>query len=105
MYQNMYQNVNEIKKAVFVQDHVGLKTIYENNLHRDVSDLFIKSLYYSCQYNRKTTIIFLLQAYFDIFSEIEKIALRQSFVYGKYKIKDDGLRIWYNLYVMPMVQN
>lgn len=111
MNRNMYQQLREIKDSVYTQDHYTLKTIYSNNQQsdlsekRDLSDLFIKSLYYACQYDRKTTIIFLLQAYFDIFSEIEKIALRQSFTYGKYKIKDNELRKWYMLCIMPLVQD
>jgi len=104
MDRNMYKQLNDIKDAICVQDHVRLKTIYGNNLQRDMSDLFIKSLYYACQYNLKSTIIFLSQAYFDIFSEIEKIALRQSFAYGKYKIKDNELKKWYSANIMPLVQ-
>lgn len=72
MNKDMYKKLNEIKDAVYTQDHIKLKTIYSDNLQdidnrRDMSDLFIKSLYYACQYNRKFTIVFLSQAYFDIY--------------------------------------
>lgn len=96
----------QIKDAVYVQDHVRLKEIYMENASKfDLSDLFIKSLNHACTYQRKSTIIFLLQSYYDVFSDIEKIALRQCFQYGKFLLKDKEMIDWYNMFVLPLVIN
>ena len=82
--------LEEGKKAVFIQDHQELKEIYAQTLNRDyqlhTGDIFLKLFYYACHHNRKSTILFLFRMYFEIFTESEKMALRQGFYYGKVKI-------------------
>ena len=85
------QIISKGKSAVYVQDHIGLKTLYNdinrNDYQINISDLFLKLFYHACQHERKSTIIFLLRIYFELFSQCEQIALRQCFFYGKYKLK------------------
>jgi len=96
------------KEAVFIQDHQQLKYIYSQTLNRDyqlhIGDLFLKLFYHACQHNRKTTILFLFRMYFEIFTESEKMALRQGFYYGKIKIKEKEIKKWYNDYILPVIK-
>ena len=43
--------------------------------------------------------------YFEIFSETQQIALRQSFYYGKFKIKNKELINWYSNTIIPIIRN
>jgi len=54
---------------------------------------------------QKGTIVFLFRSYFDLFTETERIALRQSFFYGKYKIKDKRLAQWYSHTILPIIRH
>jgi hypothetical protein len=96
------------KGAVFIQDHEELKNIYARTLNLDyqlhIGDLFLKLFYYACQYNRKTTILFLFRMYFEIFTESEKIALRQGFYYGKVIIKKKEIKEWYNDCILTVIK-
>jgi len=100
--------LKEGKKAVFIQDHQELKDIYAQTLNRDyqlhTGDLFLKLFYYACQYNRKSTILFLFRIYFEIFTESEKIALRQGFYYGKVIIKKKEIKQWYNDCILSVIK-
>ena len=49
-------------------------------------------------------IVFLFQMYYEIFSEAERIGLRQSFYYGKFKIKKKSLVNWYNQCILPVIK-
>jgi hypothetical protein len=106
MQQQFY---NRGKKAIFVEDHVELKSVYKDaqnimDYNINISDLFIKLLYSACFHNRKNTIIFLFQCYFDIFTDTQRIALRQSFFYGKYQIKNEKLIRWYSDSILPIIK-
>ena len=100
--------IKQGKEAVYIEDHEMLKTIYKKTQNPDYSlnesYIFLKLFYYACQYNRKSTIIFLLRVYFDIFSFSQQVALRQSFYYGKYKIKDKNMKNWYDKSVLPIIK-
>jgi hypothetical protein len=96
------------KDAIFIQDHQGLKNIYAQTLNRDyqlhIGDLFLKLFYYACKHNRKSTILFLFRMYFEIFTDGEKLALRQAFYYGKVKIKEKETKKWYNDNILPVIK-
>ena len=96
------------KTAVFTEDHETLKSIYNTNQYQDYavnfSNIFLKLFFYACNHNRKSTIIFLLRVYFDIFTLPEQIGIRQSFYYGKYKIKDKNLAKWYSQSILPIIK-
>ncbi len=96
------------KKAIFIHDHEELKSLYKDarNLDYDVNiaDIFLKLFYFACIHNRKDTIIFLFQCYFDLFTETERIALRQCFFYGKYQIKNKQLTQWYSESILPIIK-
>jgi hypothetical protein len=102
------QIISKGKSAVYVQDHIGLKTLYNdinrNDYQINISDLFLKLFYHACQHERKSTIIFLLRIYFELFSQCEQIALRQCFFYGKYKLKKKSMISWYSQYVIPLIK-
>ena len=96
------------KQAIFIEDHTELKSIYKEAINLDydinMTDIFIKLFYSACIHNRKSTIIFLFQCYFDMFTKMERIALRQSFFYGKYQIKDVQLIHWYADTILPIIK-
>tara|TARA_Y100000768_G_C23773336_1_gene584389 strand:+ start:182 stop:505 length:324 start_codon:yes stop_codon:yes gene_type:complete len=96
------------KDAVYTQDHEKLKSIYKHSQNTDYllneSEIFLKLFYYACQHSRKSTIIFLFRIYFDLFSFSQQIALRQSFYYGKFKIKNKKLQKWYNNNILPIIK-
>ena len=102
------QLVSKGKRAVYIQDHACLKSLYAdintNDYEINITDLFLKLFYHACQHERKSTIIFLLRIYYDIFSQCEQIALRQSFFYGKYKLKKKSMISWYSQYVIPLIK-
>jgi len=94
--------------AIYVEDHIALKALYKETqeLEYDINilDLFLKLFFSACIKNRKNTIICLFQCYFDLFTEAERIALRQSFFYGKYQIKNKQLTKWYSETILPIVK-
>lgn len=100
--------LKEGKNAVYLQDHAKLKHVYSRTNTQDyqlpISDIYLKLFYYACKHNRKETIKFLFQIYFEIFSDYEKIAIRQGFYYAKTKIKEKDLREWYSSYVLPIIK-
>ena len=66
MQQQLY---NRGKNAIFVEDHVELKSVYKDaqnimDYNINISDLFIKLLYSACFHNRKNTIIFFISMLF-----------------------------------------
>ena len=96
------------QEAVYRQDHQTLKGLYME-VHKDdyqlnLSNIFLKLFFHACHHNRKSTIVFLFQMYFEIFSEAERIALRQSFYYGKFKIKEERLIRWYDQCILPIIR-
>jgi hypothetical protein len=102
------QLIKQGKKAVYSQDHQALKDLYRDAQRDDyeinMTDIFLKLFYYACRYNRRSTIIFLFQMYYEIFSQTERIALRQSFYYGKFKITDKDILKWYSDNIIPMIR-
>jgi hypothetical protein len=101
--------LNQGQKAIYIQDHDRLKQLYSETYNLDyqinISNIYLKLFYYACQHNRKNTIVFLFKLYFEIFSETQQIALRQSFYYGKFKIKDKELINWYSNTIIPIIRN
>jgi len=92
-------------EAVETQDHYKLKDLYEEHgTSKDAGELYIRLLYHACTKRRRSTIIFLVRQYYEIFNDIEQIAIRQSFFYGKYKMSDKGDRKWYDECVLPLVR-
>ena len=45
-----------------------------------------------------------MRIYYEIFDDVSQIALRQSFVYPKYIIKDKNLTNWYSKNILPLVK-
>jgi len=92
--------------AVETEDHLKLKDLYEEHgTSRDAGELYIRLLYHACTKRCRSTIIFLVRQYYEIFNDIEQIAIRQCFFYGKYKMRDKGDRKWYDEFVLPLVRS
>ena len=92
--------------AVEAQDHHKLKDLYEEHgPSKDAGELYIRVLYHACAKSRRSTVIFLVRQYYEIFDEIQQIAMRQCFFYGKYKMRDKGDRKWYDECVLPLVRS
>tara|TARA_B100000886_G_C20021284_1_gene325975 strand:+ start:177 stop:509 length:333 start_codon:yes stop_codon:yes gene_type:complete len=66
--------------------------------------LFVQLLNHACLKRDKQIIIFLMRIYYEIFDDVSQIALRQSFVYPKYIIKDKTLTKWYSKNILPLVK-
>ncbi len=102
------QFIRKGQAAIYRHDHKSLKELYMESQSKDyqinISDIFLKLFYYACTHGRRNTIIFLFQMYYEIFSQAEQIALRQSFYYGKFKIKDKNLQRWYTNNIIPIIR-
>ena len=80
--------IREAKKSLRTSDmHVlksCIKTLYGmeygNNAHT-YKTIFLEA----CRYSNMEVIIYLIQAYYDGLGDIEQMALRQMFIYGKYR--------------------
>ena len=107
----MYKKyINLGKNAVENEDHETLQELYielHNTDHRiNTADIFLKLFYHACKLERKGTILYLYN-YYKTMSICDKIALRQSFVYGKYLMKTIELKEWYSktILVNQHIQN
>ena len=100
--------LNEGKDAVYAEDHMKLKKVYEKTHTQDyklpITEIYLKLFYYACKHNRKDTIKFLFQMYFDIFNDCEKVAIRQGFYYGKMQIKKKQIKEWYSKCILPIIK-
>ena len=59
------QIIQQGKNAVYIQDHLGLKKLYQEINTQDYTinfaNIFLKLFYNACQLERKSTIIFYLE--------------------------------------------
>lgn len=97
----MYKKYTNLgKTAVENEDHEALQELYNdlNNSEYQINtaEIFLKLFYHACKLERKGTILYLYNFYKTMMSTCEKIALRQSFMYGKYLIKNSTLKEWYS---------
>ena len=67
--------------------------------------IFLQLLNHACLKKNKEIIIFLTRIYYEIFDEVAQIALRQSFIYPKYLIKDRLLTEWYNNTILTLIKS
>lgn len=104
--------LTEGKKHINLHYVNGLKELcqnIENNINTseyqiNFQNIFQKLLLHACTKNSKECIIFLINLYFEKFDVVTKIALRQSFFYGKYLIKDKPTKAWYNDNIIPLIR-
>ena len=96
------------KECIKNDDREQLEHMIENVNTQDYqinySYIFNQLLYYSCINNKKWCIEFLLNIYNKKFDEVEKIALRQSFVYGKYLCRNKEYKCWYQNLIKHLVE-
>tara|TARA_B100000686_G_scaffold353097_1_gene457321 strand:+ start:858 stop:1190 length:333 start_codon:yes stop_codon:yes gene_type:complete len=88
--QRLYDSIKNKQKEVEYQ--INFQYIYQ------------KLLYYACIKEAKDCIIFLLNLYLHKFDDVSKIALRQSFFYGKYLLKDEKMIEWYDQNIISKIR-
>lgn len=104
--------VSEGKHLIGIHDIEGIQDFYHdikqlsNESEYDINYeyLFVQLLNHACLKRDKQIIIFLMRIYYEIFDDVSQIALRQSFVYPKYIIKDKTLTNWYSKNILPLVK-
>ena len=92
------------KEAISLDNALILQDLYntirnkQRNVEYQINFQYIyqKLLLHACIKEAKECIIFLFNLYRNKFDDISKIALRQSFFYGKYLLKDEKLIDWYD---------
>jgi hypothetical protein len=93
------------KEAVEIEDHETLEELYndlynggqDNNEYQiNIEYIFLQLFYHACKLERKGTILYLYNFYQTMMSDSDKVALRQSFTYGKYLMKNKTLKEWYS---------
>jgi hypothetical protein len=80
--QEIYNTIKNKQKEV--EYNINFQYIYQ------------KLLFHACIKESKDCITFLRNLYLNKFDDVSKIALRQSFFYGKYLLKDKNLIEWYD---------
>ena len=88
--QDLYDNIKNKQKNVEYQ--INFQYIYQ------------KLLFHACIKEAKDCVIFLLNLYLNKFDDVSKIALRQSFFYGKYLLKDQKLIDWYDQNIISKIR-
>lgn len=102
--------VNEGKYLIGVHDVNGVEELCQDikghNSEYDINFqyIFTQLFNHACLKKNKEIIIFLMRIYYEVFDEVSQIALRQSFVYPKYIIKDKTLTNWYSKNILPLVR-
>lgn len=105
--------VIEGKYLIGAHDIDGLTDFYHDlkshslNSEYDINSQYIfnQLFNHACLKKNKEIIIYLMMLFYEIFDDVSQIALRQSFVYPKYLIKDKLLTKWYSENILPLVKN
>ena len=80
------------------------KHITDSEYCVNIQNIYQKLFLYSCIKNSKDCISFLMNLYNTKFDTVSKIALRQSFYYGKYLIKNKPIRAWYDSHIIAQIK-
>ena len=69
--------------------------------------IYQKMFNYACQFGSMNIIVWFIQVYYEFFTNMEQIALRQSFVYGKYIMNKNNMidKKWYIENVLELFKN
>ena len=100
-----YVDINNITllKKLYIQIF-DFNTNKKNEYKLNFQYIYKTLLLYACTKKKKESIKFLVDLYF-IFDDISKIALRQTFFYGKYLLKKPKELIkWYDKYVLEKIR-
>ena len=90
-----------------LSSHYGyMKELNQTNEYNCNDQYIFQQLFtHACLKKKKNIIIFLIRLYFEIFDEFTQIALKHSFVYAKYTIKNDkSLFNWYDKHIIPLIK-
>ena len=96
--------VNDIKELNNLYQQLG--NITEDDYQLSGAYIYQQLFTYACQYGSTDMIIWFIQMYYEVFSDIERIALRQMFIHGKY-VAHRNICInnkWYNQCIIPLIR-
>jgi len=84
--------LRQARNCIRYSDIQGLKSACEEISQSRVNHAhFYKMLFLcACQYGCRNTIIWFVEVFFEFFSAIERIALRQTFFYGKHLVSKNA---------------
>lgn len=105
--------IAEGKYIISCHDIIELKEYYHDIKQLSNTDYQINYQYifqqlftHACLKKNKAIIIYLTRLYFEAFDDIAQIALRQSFFYAKYTIKNNkDLTKWYSNNIIPLIKS
>lgn len=101
------------KNIIRVNDVKGLHDLYRdisqitnNDYQLSVAYIYQQLYTYACQFGSEDMLIWFIEIYYEIFSDMEKIALRQMFIYGKYVANRNKCinNKWYNQCIIPLIK-
>ena len=97
--------VNDIKELNNLYQQLG--NITEDDYQLSGAYIYQQLFTYACQYGSTDMIIWFIQMYYEVFSDMEKIALRQMFIHGKYVAHRNKCinNKWYNQCIMPLIKS
>ena len=104
--------INRGKEAITLNNVSILQDLYDSieNKQKDLEYqinfqyIYQKLLFHVCIKESKDCIIFLLNLYLNKFDDVSKIAIRQSFFYGKYLLKDEKMIEWYDQNIISKIR-
>ena len=100
-----YIRMNDIKSLE--QIYRDISEIPQNDYQLSGPYIFQQLFTYACQYASQETLIWFIRMYYEIFNDLEKIALRHMFIHGKYvSFRNSGLKKnWYNQCIIPLIKS
>ncbi len=96
--------INNYDTEGFENLYYDIKESTNSDYEINYQYIFIQLLNHACLKKNKEIIIYLIKLYYEIFDEVAQIALRQSFIYPKYLIKDRLLTEWYNNNIIVLMK-
>lgn len=104
--------INNAKDLIRLNDIYSLKTSYKdilstgNDYQLSIPYIYQQLFLYACNKGTQELIIWFIKLYYEIFSVVEQTALRQLFIYGKYRTKKNKMinTKWYNSEILPLMK-
>lgn len=102
--------IKESKYYIDIYDLGELQNLYKRIIFSDTDVnlnkpfIFKEVFLYACKKMDKAVISWMMEVY-KTFDEVSKIGLRQTFFYGKYIIRSQELKIWYNNTIIESIRN
>jgi len=82
------------------------KNLPETDYQLSKTHIYQKLFLHACKYGTTEIIIWFIQLYYELFGDIQRIALRQLFIYGKHvSLKNRMIETnWYKEYILPIMR-